>query len=146
MNSKLLSLRERKANSDESNSKYKYLSYGKVYVPANLGEFFFLQVLLNEDTLFRVLVQKLLGRSVADLFWLLFSNQSYDSEKLDKINERRHKILLNYFYERSYEVKILIYLFMFLNLESFNPLSTKLYLSDLKTHFVPRSKHTLLRF
>ena len=27
----------------------------------------------------------------------------------------------------------------------FNPLSTKLYLSDLKTHFVPRSKHSLLR-
>ena len=27
-----------------------------------------------------------------------------------------------------------------------NPLSTKLYLSDLKTHFVPRSKHSLLRF
>ena len=28
---------------------------------------------------------------------------------------------------------------------NFNPLSTKLYLSDLKTHFVPRSKHSLLR-
>jgi hypothetical protein len=27
-----------------------------------------------------------------------------------------------------------------------NPLSTKLYLSDLKTHFLPRSKHSLLRF
>ena len=27
-----------------------------------------------------------------------------------------------------------------------NHLSTKLYLSDLKTHFVPRSKHSLLRF
>ena len=27
-----------------------------------------------------------------------------------------------------------------------NPLSTKLYLSDLKTHFVPLSKHSLLRF
>ena len=27
-----------------------------------------------------------------------------------------------------------------------NPLSTKLYLSDLKTQFVPRSKHSLLRF
>ena len=27
-----------------------------------------------------------------------------------------------------------------------NPFSTKLYLSDLKTHFVPRSKHSLLRF
>ena len=29
---------------------------------------------------------------------------------------------------------------------SLNPLSTKLYLSDLKIHFVPRSKHSLLRF
>ena len=28
----------------------------------------------------------------------------------------------------------------------FNPLSTKLYLSDLKTHFVPRNKHSLLQF
>ena len=28
----------------------------------------------------------------------------------------------------------------------FNPLSTKMYLSDLKTQFVPRSKHSLLRF
>ena len=27
-----------------------------------------------------------------------------------------------------------------------NPLSTKVYLSDLKTQFVPRSKHSLLRF
>ena len=27
-----------------------------------------------------------------------------------------------------------------------NPLSTKLWLSDLKTHFVPRSKHALLWF
>ena len=27
-----------------------------------------------------------------------------------------------------------------------NPLSTELYLSNLKTHFVPRSKHSLLRF
>ena len=27
-----------------------------------------------------------------------------------------------------------------------NPLSTKLYLPNLKTHFVPRSKHSLLRF
>ena len=27
-----------------------------------------------------------------------------------------------------------------------HPLNTKLYLSDLKTQFVPRNKHTLLRF
>ena len=27
-----------------------------------------------------------------------------------------------------------------------NPLSTKLYLSDLKTNFLPHSKHSLLRF
>ena len=27
-----------------------------------------------------------------------------------------------------------------------NPLSTKVYLSDLKTHFIPRSKHSLLLF
>ena len=29
--------------------------------------------------------------------------------------------------------------------ESINPLSMKLYLSDLKTQFVPRSKHSLPR-
>ena len=29
---------------------------------------------------------------------------------------------------------------------SLNPLSTKLYLSNLKTHFVPRSKHSMLPF
>ena len=28
---------------------------------------------------------------------------------------------------------------------NFNPLSTKLYMSNLKTHFVPRSKHSLPR-
>ena len=41
MDSKILSLPRRKANSDESNSKYKYLNYGKVYVPAKLGEYFY---------------------------------------------------------------------------------------------------------
>ena len=34
---------------------------------------------------------------------------------------------------------------MFHILLHINPLSTKLYLSDLKTHFVPRRKHSLLR-
>jgi hypothetical protein len=29
---------------------------------------------------------------------------------------------------------------------NFNPLRTKIYLSDLRTQFVPRSKHSLLRF
>ena len=35
---------------------------------------------------------------------------------------------------------------IFTSMSLFNPLSTKLYLSDLKTQFVPRSKHSLLRF
>ena len=30
--------------------------------------------------------------------------------------------------------------------QQINPLSAKLYVSNLKTHFVPRSKHSLLRF
>jgi hypothetical protein len=66
-------------------------------------------------------------------------------------------VLCLWYVQRTLQIEMLIYCISLVSLQPvlkgfanhncpINPLSTKLYLSDLKTQVVPRSKHSLLRF